>query len=843
MPLKRYAAIAAAAACLAACAFEVVAPPVEAPPDGPLAIAELQTANDSYIDYQGDTPDWFELANGSAAPVDLAAYSVSDELGKPRKWKFPAESLAAGARLVIFASGKDQSDPAYQLHTNFSLAPGEDLYLFRDGRLVDHVAVPKGDFPAGSAWNRGADGALVLTNRPSPGAEPVQGLNPPAASPPAGLYRSADYPQGLTVALSGAGTIRYTVDGSVPTESSPVYDPLAPIVVPFPSANPAAGYPSLPSGLVLRAASWDGAERSEILTASYLVDAGAGLAVFSLSAAPGVFHDPTTGLFAAGQLYSGLEASIHVEYFDAAGAPRLAQDAGATLYGAYSRTLPMKSIALRARSAYGTGRFKYDFFGLRNERGGPIESFDDLVLRNHGNDFNQGNIRDAFFTSLLAGTGQDYMAYRPVAVFLDGVYWGFYSLREKLNESYLADHRPAAGSPGYDIVANFGELNAPSAQGFFDLLHWLDPPLYGLPGTAPDLAVQANYDRVDAELDIANFIDYQIFNIFIGNTDWPRNNTKCWRPRVAGGKWRWLVYDTDFGFGGADNLPPDFNTLQYALNTDPGAWRNSPESTLLLRSLLKNPAFKARFFTRFQELLAGPFAVDRVQARLDAMAAAIRPEVTERHVARWPAGRGYAGDIAAWDAEIARIRAFAAARHAYLTELLRDWDVVVDPVRHDGTGLRGAYSTFAGAFEALVPGAAPVDPRYRVDPAVNFAWADQNDTVLDDGAGRVIIAANLYAVWEGRVRAAWSGPTRFYATSDDGVRLFVDGVQLTPENAWSGHGMTEYRTEEVQMGAVGTYHDIRVEYFQGGGGAGVRLEWSRAMFREVIPASQLYPAP
>ena len=52
--------------------------------------------------------------------------------------------------------------------------------------------------------------------------------------------------------------------------------------------------------------------------------------------------------------------------------------------------------------------------------------------------------------------------------------------------------------------------------------------------------------KVEKGLDIDNYIDYHIAQIYYSNTDWPGNNTKIWRSRNNDGQWRWILYDTDF---------------------------------------------------------------------------------------------------------------------------------------------------------------------------------------------------------------------------------------------------------------------------------------------------------
>ncbi len=94
---------------------------------GPLAgqamIAEFLTKNvGGYEDKNHDTPDWIELVNPGTTDVNLAGWSLTDDATKPRLWTFPAVVMAPGARLVVFASGKNRINPADELHTNFKLS-------------------------------------------------------------------------------------------------------------------------------------------------------------------------------------------------------------------------------------------------------------------------------------------------------------------------------------------------------------------------------------------------------------------------------------------------------------------------------------------------------------------------------------------------------------------------------------------------------------------------------------------------------------------------------------------------------------------------------------------------
>ncbi|HEY1123020.1 MAG TPA: lamin tail domain-containing protein, partial [Haloferula sp.] len=97
-------------------------------------ISEFCASNQNGLqDENGDRPDWVEIYNPDATAVDLTNWYLTDNSGDKTKWRFPASvTIAAGGRLVVFASGKDRRVAGQPLHTNFSLsADGEYLGLIK----------------------------------------------------------------------------------------------------------------------------------------------------------------------------------------------------------------------------------------------------------------------------------------------------------------------------------------------------------------------------------------------------------------------------------------------------------------------------------------------------------------------------------------------------------------------------------------------------------------------------------------------------------------------------------------------------------------------------------------
>jgi hypothetical protein len=119
----------------------------------------------------------------------------------------------------------------------------------------------------------------------------------------------------------------------------------------------------------------------------------------------------------------------------------------------------------------------------------------------------------------------------------------------------------------------------------------------------------------------------------------------------------------------------------------------------------------------------------------------------------------------------------------------------------------------------------------RTDTTVNFEWGS--------GSPDALIGADTFSVrWSGWVHAPITGGYTFYTTSDDGVRLWVDNQLLI--NNWTDHGATE-NSGSITLTA-GKKYDIKLEYYENGGAATIKLSWAPpGQAKQIIPQERLYP--
>ena len=119
----------------------------------------------------------------------------------------------------------------------------------------------------------------------------------------------------------------------------------------------------------------------------------------------------------------------------------------------------------------------------------------------------------------------------------------------------------------------------------------------------------------------------------------------------------------------------------------------------------------------------------------------------------------------------------------------------------------------------------------RIDPTVNFSWGS--------GSPASAIGADTFSArWTGQIEAPYSGAYRFFTVSDDGVRLWVNGVQRV--NHWNNHSAFE-DSGTISLTA-GQRYSIRMEYYENTGSATARQSSATSALRAVWARARK-PAP
>jgi hypothetical protein len=647
-------------------------------------------------------------------------------------------------------------------HTNFNLSAGGEALLItnKQGELLHRLEVPS--LPTDVSY--GLDGKNEgYFSTPTPGGANGQRelsiLQSPVFSVESGFYTDE-----VTLKLSSPdpdALILYTLDGSTPDYTNlagfpyriksdykecnkgeltqrlsmtyvyqdsllikpryGIHDSLSSIATSYSSWK----VPAFPvtTATIVRARTWKpGSIPSKTETKTYLVDSASlqryNLPVVSLVTDPYHLFDYDTGIYVPGTYYDQTctmstpdanykkedwERPISFELLSETGEPLFKQDAGVRIHGYYSTNRMRKSLRLTARKTYDEATlFNYPLFpDLKPEAstgGVGIDAYNSFLIRNSGNEWYSNLFLDAMVHRLVGHVpGMDEQASRPVVHFINGVYWGIMNLREKHSKHYFAQHYGM--DPDDVIIANArtASISAGYAyeyKGYTDMEQFVGKS---------DLTVPLNMDYLNTLMDVGNYLNHFVVQIYINNTDFLGNNRKFWRKRTPGymtdaplghdGRWRWIFYDVDQSFD-----DPDYNRLAYTTVND-------FTSTLLLRKLLERQDLRETFITRFCDHMNTSFKPARVVALIDSMAQEMAHDLPE-HIDRW----GMLGD----QQQIEPVKAFAVSRPYYMRQHLMALygltDTALVTVATDK--LKGTIRVNTLLIDSLLPGLDNPDQPY-----------------------------------------------------------------------------------------------------------------------------------
>lgn len=583
----------------------------------PVRINEIMQSNiDMIMDDLNDFPDsWVEIINTSDTAVNLTGYSIGDSSKPGKAYRLPAAEIAPGGKMLIYCDKVGKG-----FHTDFRLESGKgcEVYLFCNDSVADSVSGLKKQPAPNVAYGRITDGAdewgymAVATPGESNCGQIVTTLLPdPIFSVPG---RIGTEPLTLSISMpddAPEGTkIHYTLDGTEPTAASPVWtEPL-----------------HIESSTVVRALPvCDGFITPRSVTQSYIFfPHDTSLHFVSLVTDPDYFYSPDIGIYVTGNSAEGpnYEADwrrpLNVEFFTAKDTDAVINQLAETkVKGGASRQFTLKSLVLYANKRFGEKRFNCEFFP---EASPGISEFKSVELRNAGNDFYRAVMRDAVIQhSMGMNTDLDWQPHQGTVVFLNGQYFGFMNLRPRSNEDYVEAYYD--GLEDIDMVENWQGI----VQGNMDTF-WEFRKFYIEKGHTLE-----EYREL---MDVDEFANLFIMDIFYDNKDFPYGNIIQWRPKAEGGKWRWIAKDTDFGLGLTSDA--DYRTLSWITNQHTDSefyWGNNPIATEMFKNMLEIDEFREQFIDRFAVYMGDFLRADRVVDIIDREAAQITDEVlrTRRH--------------------------------------------------------------------------------------------------------------------------------------------------------------------------------------------------------------------
>lgn len=389
-------------------------------------------------------------------------------------------------------------------------------------------------------------------------------------------------------------------------------------------------------------------------------------AILSISIDPEDLWNDTTGMYTKGKnafwsdttghwencnYQKNWEKTIFTTFIDTNNIVGFSQQAGMKVFGESTRRQPDKSMKIIARKKYGKKRFKYRIFPDKD-----IKKYKQLVIRASGNDYANTRFKDAMSSHLARNLGIDYMAWRPINLFINGEYWGVYNLREKINEHYIASNHDVK-KDSVNITMGRWITQQGSGKAYNKMYYWF---------ADLDTMDDKSYEKAKQFLNIRNYINYRVFQIYINNKD-SRGNIRYYN--VSGEedqRFRMILYDTDLGYG-----KYSLNYLEKSISPNPTDWYNPVWSTMYLTKLLQHPEFKNEFATQFAHIMNTSLHKDTMLAAVDLFESIYTDELPRSSSGRPVHLKKTYFPMARWQDDVNSLRSYAKLRPKVMWQHLK----------------------------------------------------------------------------------------------------------------------------------------------------------------------------
>ncbi len=621
------------------------------PADLPLMINEFMALNfNDRKDEFGENNDWVEVYNGGQKKIEMAGLFFTDDLADPKKWKIPKSNLESttispNGHLLFWFDKDPEQGP---LHIDFKLAKEKGVIgLFaEDGiTLLDSVSYKTqiknvsfgrvgdgqekwGFFPKPSSGKPNSDQWIISTSQV------------PTFSHESGFYTE---PITLTISCKGVTRIFYSDNGDDPFDNNKMLytEPI-----------------EIKETMVIRVVVFDpGAIPSKSITKTYFINEQITIPVVSLTSDTRNLWNKKVGIYNEKNEEEIWERPAYFEYFNAKGEQEISMEIGVKLFGRFSRRSKKKSFTLVPRSKYGDDMIHYKFFDDKD-----IDTFKGIIIRadaSYGIDIDESSkymvgarIKNELIYEINKELGSkvDMQAYQPAILFLNGKYWGLYTIMERKGVDFIRSNFAVKGP--LDIINPYDRYRDPSfviKRG--DGNHYKSMMKFIKHNNLNDTAA---YERVMKMIDLENFIDCWIYEVYMSKGDC-NTNTRMWRPKTMEGKWRCMSFDQDHWKKYRMNM---FDRL-----TDSKRGRNA-----ILRELFKSDRFTYTFINRLADCMNTVLLPGNVKRLIDEIDAKIAVE-RRRDRERWKEQVKYAkgGEQVSW------IKYFAERRPSYLKDDVVEW--------------------------------------------------------------------------------------------------------------------------------------------------------------------------
>lgn len=390
---------------------------------------------------------------------------------------------------------------------------------------------------------------------------------------------------------------------------------------------------SLPAGVVLNTALVDskGAVSDTVQTNVYFLNVDfakkfPGCPVISITTDPRNLLDYKTGILASGDVYDAWkktetgkqviakktwwkaeanftrkgrkwEKPCQIQIFKGGSVkPDLEMNAGLRVRGGMSRWYSQKSFTVYFREEYGDKLLPFPLFAKNRE-------YKTFSLRNGGNDTDFLKFKDTFIQDLGKGGRFTVFDSRPAVLFLNGEYWGPYSLNELISDKTM--HTLFGVDENNVVVIKEAKVEVGKKEDiklYEELQAFADK----------DLTNPETYKKFCDVVDVRSMADYFAMRIYIGDGDWYAiHNHVLWRSRDASyndGRWQYIVHDTEYSAG-------HYNQKLTSPDTD--HFRRAIEFFPLFRAAIRNKEFYALFLEAIKKVGSENYKYSRVQEKMN----------------------------------------------------------------------------------------------------------------------------------------------------------------------------------------------------------------------------------
>ncbi len=408
-------------------------------------------------------------------------------------------------------------------------------------------------------------------------------------------------------------TVIYTTDGSLPTpEHGVVY------------RRPLRLDARQPGVTVIRAVEVLNGVPGPDVIGVYVVGLNSRLPVLSVVAEPDDLWGTETGVL-ANPSFRGREWERPVQLTLIGSDTGFSIPAGLRVHG---RPEPWdaekQSLRLYFRNDYGAARLEYPLFPDHPDQPEPAQTYDRLLLQAGDRNGWWTLFRDELVAETARALNLPTAQGRYVHLFLNGRSWGLYRLAERVERFFLEDN---FGYRDVDVVQE-GAAREGRDDDWDDLVDWV---------VDHELAEPAAYAYVSEQLDVANFTDFAVLQLYFGFSA-----DDLFAVRDRGGRWHFV-----YGGGAAHFAQRPEDAL-------PALALEDTDFALLLRALMDNADFRRGLQARVTALLNTTLAPEALAERVAVLEATLAGAIRYEE-ARWPTPT-------TWEDNVAMLHGFVAER-------------------------------------------------------------------------------------------------------------------------------------------------------------------------------------